>query len=126
MRLLAGLLVALVTNAIALLVASVVVSGFDIDAVAFPVVVIVFTCISVLARPVIEAFIEKSVQILASFVGLIAALVTLLLVDLLSDNLEIDGIGPLILASLIIWMGSIIADFLVGRWLFRKLTGRTA
>jgi uncharacterized membrane protein YvlD (DUF360 family) len=126
MRLLASLLVSLVTNAIALLVASVVVSGFDIDAIAFPVVVIVFTVISVLVRPVLEAFIERSVQILASFVGLIAAMITLLATDLLSDNLEIDGIVPLFLASLLIWLGSILAALLVGRWIFRKVTGRAA
>jgi putative membrane protein len=63
------------------------------------------------------------VQWAASFVGLVAAFVSLLVTDLISDDLEISGVTTWVLASLIVWIGGIVADLLIGRWLFRKIAG---
>jgi uncharacterized membrane protein YvlD (DUF360 family) len=126
LRFIAWIVVGLVTNAVALLVAAAVLDGFDIDAVAFPVVVIVFTLIGALAHPVIEAFIEKSVQLLASFVGLVAAFVTLLITDVVSDNLNISGIDTWILATLILWAASLLTSLLIGKRIYERISGQRA
>jgi uncharacterized membrane protein YvlD (DUF360 family) len=123
MRFIAWIVVGLITNTVALLIAATLLDGFDIDAVAFPVVVVVFTLIGALAHPVIEAFIEKNVQILASLVGLVAAFVTLLITDLVSSNLDITGVETWVLGSLIIWAGGLLTGLLVGRRVYRRIAG---
>jgi hypothetical protein len=123
MRIVAWIAVGLVTNAIGLAIAAAVVDGFDIDTVAFPVVVVVFTLISALAYPVCEAFIEKNVQLLASLVGLVGAFVTLLVTDLVSSNLDISGVSAWVLGTLIIWAASILTGLLLAKWIYERIAG---
>jgi hypothetical protein len=120
-RIIARIAVGLVTSAIALAVAWLLLDDFDMDIVAFPVVVVIFTVVGAFTHPVIEAMIEKNVQLLASFVGLVVAFLTLLITDVISSDLSISGVTTWVLASLIVWCGGILADIIVGRWLFRRL-----
>jgi putative membrane protein len=123
MRLLAHLIVALATSAVALAVAALVLSGFHVSTLTFPVLVVEFALILVIARAALETFVDKNAHILSSFVGLIGAFVALLVTDVVSDGLTIDGIGTWILATLIVWAGMILADLLIGRALFRRISG---
>ena len=123
MRLVARLVVTVVTAFLALLLAAVLLDDFTIDAVAFPLVVGIFVLVIIVARPALETVIDENLQWAASFVGLVAAFVSLLVTDVLSDDLEIDGVVTWILASLIVWIGAILADLLLGRWLLRKIAG---
>ncbi len=122
-RLLAGLVVRVVTAFVALLLAAALLEYFNIETIGYPIVVAIFVLVSLVARPALETVIDENLQWAASFVGLVAAFVSLLLTDLISDDLEIDGVRTLILASLIVWVGGIVADLLIGRWLLRKLVG---
>ena len=124
MRLLASILVALVTSAVALLVAAVVLSDFEISTLTFPVLVIEFAVILLIARAAIETMVDKNAHILSSFVGLIGAFAALVVTDLVSDGLSIKGVQTWILATLIVWGGMILADLLLGRALFRRISGR--
>jgi hypothetical protein len=121
---LAHLIVALVTSAVALAVAALVLPGFDVSGLTFPVLVIEFALILVIARAAIETIIDKNVHVLSSFVGLIGAFVALLVTNAVSDGLTIDGIDTWIFATLIVWGGMILADLLIGRALFRRITGK--
>lgn len=123
MRLLAQFVVSLAVNAVALLIAALVLDRFTISELAFPITVVIFTVVGLLARPVIEAFIEDHAQIVASFVGLAAAFVTLLVTDLVTDKLEVEGVGTWILASLIIWAGRLVADVLLTERLMARMLG---
>lgn len=124
MRFLASIIVALVTSAVALLVAALVLDDFEISAGMFPVVVILFAVVLVVARAATETIVDKNAHVLSSFVGLIGAFIALLVTDLVSDDLTIEGIDTWIIATLIVWLGMIIANLLLARWLFRKITGR--
>jgi uncharacterized membrane protein YvlD (DUF360 family) len=126
MRLLVRLLVGLATAAVALLVAAALLDGLRIDIVAFPVVVVVFTVVGALARPLIESTIEEYVQLLASFVGLVAAFVTLLITDLVTARLEVEGLTTWLVAPAVLWVSGIAADLMLGRWLARRLLGDRA
>ena len=123
MRLLARLIVALVTSAVALAIAALVLPGFDISGLTFPVLVVEFALILVIARAALETIIDKNAHLLSSFVGLIGAFVALLITNAVSDGLTIDGIDTWIFATLIVWGGMILADLLIGRALFRRITG---
>jgi putative membrane protein len=123
LRLIAWVVVGLITNAVALLIAATVVDGLDIDTLAFPIVVVVFTAIGALAQPVVEAFVEKKVQLLARVIGLIAAFVTLLVTDLVSSNLNVSGVSAWVLGTLIIWAASLLTGLIVGKRLYRRIAG---
>jgi hypothetical protein len=126
LRLIAWVVVELVTSAVALLIAATLVDGFDIDTLAFPIVVVVFTLIGALTQPVVEAFIQKNAQLLARSIDLIAAFVTLLVTDLVSSNLNISGVSAWILGTLIIWAASLLTALIVGKRLFRRIAGPSA
>ena len=123
MRLIARLVVMVVTTFLALLLAAVLLDDFRTDAVSFPLVLGIFVLVILVARPALETVIDENLQWAASFVGLVAAFVALLITDILSDDLEIEGVVTWILASLIVWIGAIVADLLIGRWLLRKIAG---
>jgi hypothetical protein len=123
-RFLASIIVALVTSAIALLVAALLLDDFSISAGMFPVVVVVFAAILVVARAATETIVNKNAHVLSSFVGLIGAFIALLVTDLVSDNLTIEGFSTWVVATLIVWLGMVLANLLLARWLFRKITGR--
>ena len=124
MRFLASIIVALVTSAIALLVAALLLDDFSISAGMFPVVVVVFAAILVVARAATETIVNKNAHVLSSFVGLIGAFIALLITDLVSDNLTIEGFGTWVAATVIVWLGMVLANLILARWLFRKIAGR--
>ena len=121
MRIVARIVVCLATSAIALLIAATVLDGFHISALTFPIVVVVFAAISAIVRPVTEALLERNVRALSSFVGLIAAFLTLLVTDILSKGLTVNGVSTWIIGSLIVWGGQVVADMIVGPRLFRRI-----
>ena len=123
MRLVARLVTSVVAAFVALLIAALLFDEFRIDELAFPLVVGIFVLVILVARPALENLIDENLQWAASFVGLVAAFVSLLVTDLLSDDLEIEGFMTWILASVIVWVASVVADLLVGRWLMRRLAG---
>ena len=123
MRLVARLATSVVAAFVALLIAALLFDDFRIDELAFPLVVGIFVLVILVARPALENLIDENLQWAASFVGLVAAFVSLLVTDLLSDDLEIEGFMTWILASVIVWAASVVADLLVGRWLMRRLAG---
>lgn len=123
MKLVVQFVVSLAVNAVALLIAAIALDRFTISELAFPVTVIIFTVVGFVARPVIEAMIEKHAQIVASFVGLAAAFVTLLVTDLVTDKLQIEGIGTWVVASLVIWLGRLLADIVLTKRLTERMLG---
>jgi uncharacterized membrane protein YvlD (DUF360 family) len=46
-------------------------------------------------------------------VALIATLVSLIVTDLVSDGLSISGVGTWIAATVIVWLGSLVAAFIL-------------
>jgi uncharacterized membrane protein YvlD (DUF360 family) len=125
MKLVARLLTSVVAAFVALLLAAVLLDDFRIDEVAFPLVVGIFVLVNLVARPALENLIDENLQWAASFVGLVAAYAALLVTDLVSDDLDIEGFVTWILASLIVWLAALVADLLVGRWLLRRLSGES-
>ena len=123
MRLVAKIVVSLIINTVTLLVAAILLSDFRIDVLEFPIVVVIFTVVELIARPALETVIDENAQWAASFVNLVAAFVTLLVTDLVSDGLDIEGIGTWIIATLIVWGGAFIVSLLFAERMIRKIAG---
>jgi hypothetical protein len=124
-RYLAQVVVALGANAVALLVAAIVLRRFTISDLTFPIVVIIFTGIWLLARPVVRALLKEYASAATSIVGLPLAFVTLLVTDLVSDGLDVEGIGTWVIASIIVWVGGLAFELAFGEAITKRITGRS-
>jgi putative membrane protein len=103
-------LLALVANGVALLVAAAVLDGVEIGTGSFVVAVVIFSIASVVLRPLINAFVTRRARPLLGAVALITTFVVLLLTDLLSDGLSIEGVLDWILATVIVWLATLVYD----------------
>lgn len=114
-RLLVRTAVVLLGNAVGLIVAALVFSGFDIDATAFIFAVIVFTVVVALMTPFLASTFRRNASSSKALggVALIATFVALLITDILSDGLSISGIGTWIGATLVVWLASLLAVFIL-------------
>lgn len=121
LRLLASLVLNLLSNAVGLFVASLILSGFSINGAAFVVAVAIFTIIEVIADPLITKIAITSVPALRGGVALVTTLVSLILTTLISDGISIDGISTWVLATLVVWLFSLIGALILPLILFKKV-----
>jgi putative membrane protein len=104
------ILLALAANAVALLLAAALLDGVEIDAGSFVVAVLIFSIASLVLRPAIRSIAERRVRPLVGAAALVTTFVVLLLTDLLSDGISIEGVFDWILATVIVWLASLLYD----------------
>lgn len=108
-------------NAIGLLLATLLLSGFAIKPISFIVVVIVFTLVQVVAEPLILKLGEKKAPALKGGIALIVTFVGLLITDLITAGLTVGGISNLLAATLLVWLGALIASIVLPIYVFKEL-----
>ncbi len=126
-RLLTRLALAVAGNAIGLWLAALLLDDMDIDGVSFVVAVLIFTVLFAVLEPLIQKQALKNVEALQGSSALITTLVALILTDLTSDGLSVSGVGTWILATVIVWLGTIVAGVLLARFVLKQAadTART-
>lgn len=112
-RLVVRTIVAVLANAIGLLVAAALLDGMSIDAAGFVVAVIVFTLVFALLQPFLVMQFRRAPSALIGGVALVATLVSLIVTVLLTDGLDIDGVGTWVAATVIVWLGAVLAAFIL-------------
>jgi hypothetical protein len=114
-RLIVRTAIVLLGNAVGLIVASLVFSGFDIDVTAFIFAVIIFTVAFALMTPFLASVMRRNSTGSKALggVALISTFVALVITDILSDGLTISGIGTWIGATVIVWLASLLAVFIL-------------
>ncbi len=112
-RLIVRTVILLVANAVGLIVASLVLSGFDINVTGFIVAVVIFTVVLALMQPFLASSLRRRGSSALGGVALIATLVSLIITDLISDGLSISGIGTWIAAAVIVWAAALLAAFIL-------------
>lgn len=112
-RLLVRTGVLLAANAVGLIVASLVLDGMELDVAGFLVAVVLYTVVLALLQPFLASQLRRRDSSALGGVALIAALASLIVTDLVSDGLSIDGVGTWIAAAVIVWAGSLLAAFLL-------------
>ena len=103
----------LLANAVGLIVASLVLSGMDIDVTSFIYAVIIFTVVFALMLPFFASQLRRRGASALGGVALIATLVSLIITDLISDGFSISGIGTWLAAAVIVWAASLLAAFIL-------------
>lgn len=120
LRLLALLILALLANAIGLIVCSLFLDNFTIDGAAFVFAVLIFTAATVILDPLITRVAITNVPALRGGIALVTTLVGLIITSLLTDGIQITGISTWVLATLIVWMFSLIATLVLPLVIFKK------
>ncbi len=112
-RLLVRVAVAVAANAVGLLVAAALLDGVHLNGAAFFVAVVIFTVAFALLHPFL--FIQLRRLRLVAFVAaaLLATLIALIVTDLVSDGLTINGAGTWIAATVIVWLAALLAAFIL-------------
>ena len=112
-RLVVRTLIALAGNAIGLIVAAALLDGVDINAASFLVAVVIFTVVFAIIQPFLAVQLRRAGSAALGGVALIATLVSLVITDLVSDGFSISGVGTWIAATVIVWIVSLLAVFIL-------------
>jgi MFS family permease len=119
-RFLIRLVVFFAAAAIGLLVASAVLDGFSMSALGFIEVAAIYAIVLGLLTPLMQQQAERSRSAMFSGgVGILAVLASLVITDLISDDLTISGVGTWIGAIIIIWIATFLAGLILS-WLLVK------
>jgi uncharacterized membrane protein YvlD (DUF360 family) len=102
-------------NAIGLIVAAVLLESVDLEPAAFILAVVIFTVAELVLEPLIEKLVTEHAERLRMFTSLVTTFLALLVTDLLSDGLDIEGAGTWLLATVIVWLGTLLAGVILVR-----------
>lgn len=123
MRLAVRIALAVLANAIALLLAAALLDGVRIDASGFVLAVIVFSLASLIVTPVVAWIVLKRMRALLGVIALVTTFAALLVTELLSDGFEIEGALDWVLATVIVWLATMIYDLFSRRLTRMALAG---
>src|SRR5689334_2797590 len=103
----------LVANAVGLIVASIVLDGVAISVTGFIIAVVIFTLCMGLFTPFLQSQFRDCNAALVGGVALIATLVSLIVTVIVSNGLQVHGVGGWLGGTVIVWVASLIAAFLL-------------
>ena len=112
-RLIVRMGVTLAGNAVGLLIAAAVLDRVHVNATSFLLAVVIFTTVLALLQPFVVVQVRRAAPPLLGGVALIATFVSLLITAIVSDGLSISGVSTWIAATVIVWLGSLLAVFLL-------------
>lgn len=112
-RFLVRTLVLLLANAVGLMVAAVVLDGMTLSVSGLVEATIIFTIVMALAQPFLAVQLRRHAAPVLGGVALIASLVALIVTNIISDGLDITGVGTWVAAAVIVWAASLLAAFIL-------------
>ncbi|WP_425049491.1 phage holin family protein [Psychromarinibacter sp. S121] len=110
-----------VANGIGLLIAASLLEGFTLGATAFIVAVLLFTVVQTLLGPLITKISLTSMPQLMGSVSLITIFVGLKITELVVGGMQIAGLSDWLAATLLVWIGSLLANVLLPIYVFKQL-----
>ena len=126
MRLVAVTVLALIGNAIGIIVAAAILSGMTLNGAAFLLDVVIFTVAFVVIQPLTIKTTLRHSSTMAGGSVLLATLIALIVSDVLSDGLSISGPTTWLLATVIVWAASVLAGVLLPMIMFKRVLGRAS
>ncbi|MCP4820302.1 MAG: phage holin family protein [Shimia sp.] len=111
----------LIANAVGLTLANILLDGFSISFFGILIVTVVFTIVSMILMPIIRKVSEKQAPQLLGGLSLIVIFVGLWITSLLVAGMTINGLVAHAGATVLVWIGSMIAGILVPKYLITGL-----
>lgn len=120
-RLLARTVVELVASAIGLIVAAWMLAGVTLTASGFLVAVVVFTIAKVVLGPLVLKVSLKYARALTGGIALVTTFIGLLVTTWLTSGLTIVGVGSWVMATIVVWLFTVIAILVLPMVMFKSL-----
>jgi hypothetical protein len=108
-----SLAIHLAANAIGLIVAALVLDDMSISASAFVLALLIFTVVEVVIEPLLRQVAVRNARALMGATALVATFIGLVVTDIASDGLSIEGAWTWVLATIIVWLGGLIAALIL-------------
>lgn len=97
-------------NALTLLIAAALFDRIEINAVTFIVAVAIFTLAAVAVKPLAEKVAGRYASGVTWLAGLATTFLALLVTDIFSDGLQIEGAWTWIAGTVVVWVGTLVYD----------------
>ncbi len=121
-RMLIRLGLTIVGNAIGLLIAGALLDDMNMNASGFIIALLVFTVAEAILQPLLSKVAQRKAEALQGGTALITTFLALLITDLVSDGLNITGAVTWLLATLIVWLATLLAGVILAA-IFLKNVG---
>ena len=119
-RALVSVLVQLIANAIALIVAAAILDGMTLSTSGFLIALLIFTGIEIVIQPLIVQVSLRHARALAGSSALLASFVALVVTAWVSEGLQITGATAWVLATVIVWAAALIAGVILPVVVFKR------
>lgn len=123
-RFLAQLTLALISNAVGLFFATMLVDGFSIDTLSFFIAVLIFSLTTTILGPLIIKIALKSAPFLMGGIALVTTLVGLIVTNLVTQGVSIQGLNAWIVGTLVVWLFSVLGSVILPLFLFKSILGK--
>ncbi len=120
-RLLIRVAIALLGAAIGLILAAVVLDDMTLDGAAFLLAIVIFVVLTAVLEPLIEKIGDEHLTLVATFSSVITTFLALLITELVSDGLNIQGVVTWVLATLIVWACTALATWILLRMFIKNV-----
>ncbi|MBV1895795.1 MAG: phage holin family protein [Rhodobacteraceae bacterium] len=114
-------LIYVLANAVGLLLAIVLLDGFSISPFAFIWAILLFSVIEAVAEPLITKLSQKRVPAMQGGVALVTTFLGLMLTEIFVDGMVIGGLANWLAATLVVWLGTLIATLVLPRVVFKSV-----
>ena len=111
----------IIANAAGVLLAAALLTGFKIDAASFVVVLLVFTGVMILTGPLVTKVAVTSMPQIRGSISLVSAFLGLKVTEWLMAGFDIGGLSNWLAATLLVWLGSLLAEILLPIYVFKSL-----
>lgn len=124
LRLVASATIALLADALGLIVAAIVVDGISITVLGFVVAVVVFAVVDLLVQPLLRQMAFKQAPALVGSSALVATIVSFVVTATFTDSLTVSGSTAWLFGPLVVWAVALAAQFLLPLVIFKKTMAR--
>jgi putative membrane protein len=111
----------LLASAIGLIVAAVILEGVTLNVSGFIIAVVLFTVVELIADPLITKIAIRHATALRGGTSLVSVLIGLIVTTIVSNGLNISGATDWILATLIVWLATMLAAWILPFFLLKKV-----
>ena len=120
-RLLLQTAVTIIANGVGLLLAAALLTGFQIDTLSYLIVLLVFTGVMILTGPLMTKIAVTSLPQIRGSVALVTVFVGLKVTEWLMQGFDMGGLSNWLAATLLVWLGSLVATILLPIYVFKRL-----
>lgn len=119
-----SLLAYLLANAAGLFLAAILLPGFHIDFMSFIIAVALFSGIQTVLGPLVTKTAIQYIPQIRGGIALVTIFVVLFICDVLMDGFQMGGLSNWLAATLLVWIGSLVAAILLPIYVFKELVQR--